>query len=56
MINLADTYAWEIFDPVLTSLYFQIIVGLGFGLEFKKIKVEEVDFEVYKKDTSVRQA
>jgi len=51
--NLADTYALEVYDPVLMSVYFQLIAFFSFGLQILKFKVETLDFEVYKKDKPV---
>lgn len=53
MTDLADTYAWELYDPIMMSVYVQVILSLSIGYEFKKIKVETIDFEVYKKDKPV---
>ena len=56
MTDLADTYAWELYDPIMMSVYVQGILSLSIGYEFKKIKVEAIDFEVYKKDKPVTRA
>ena len=53
LTSLVDKYELEVFDPVLTSLYFQIITFFGLGLEFRTVKVETVDFSVYKEDKPV---
>lgn len=53
IFNLADEFGFELYDPVLTSVYLQIALFLGLGTEFRKIKLETVDFEVYKKDKPV---
>ncbi|MEE8296050.1 MAG: hypothetical protein V3R64_10095 [Sphingomonadales bacterium] len=54
MTDLADTYAWELYDPIMMSVYVQVILSLSLGIEIKKIKVEAIDFEVYKKDKPAR--
>lgn len=53
LTSLVDKYELEVFDPVLTSLYFQIITFFGLGLEFRTVKIETVDFSVYKEDKPV---
>lgn len=50
----ADQYAFEVFDPVLTSFYMQLCVIFGLGLVMKMQNIEEIDFEVYREqDTEV---
>ncbi|MCH8323259.1 MAG: hypothetical protein IIB64_09335 [Proteobacteria bacterium] len=56
MTDLADKFAWELYDPILMSIYVQLILSLSLGLEFRKIKIEKIDFEVYKKDKPVTTA
>ncbi len=50
LMDASDRYAWEVFDPVFTSLYLQLIIIFSLGLRFRKSRVEEVDFSVYKED------
>jgi hypothetical protein len=50
--QLVDQYDLEVFDPVLTSLYFQTCFAFGLGLVFRTMKVEKTDFEVYRDDTA----
>lgn len=52
MTQLADQYALEIFDPVLSSLYFLFCAAYGIGFCFKTLALEKTDFEVYKDDAS----
>lgn len=49
---LADRYALEVFDPVVTSFYMQLCLFFGVGLTFRSIKVEEMDFSVYREETT----
>ncbi|SDE10408.1 hypothetical protein [Kordiimonas lacus] len=46
----ADEYALEAFDPVLTSLYMQYCVLIGFGVMLGTAKVEDFDFSVYREE------
>lgn len=46
----ADQFDFEVFDPPLTSLYVQLCVIMGIGLTFRMRRVEDIDFEVYRKD------
>ncbi len=39
-------------DPVIMSLYFQALAFFGVGVIFRKFKVEDVNFEVYKKEVN----
>jgi len=50
LMDASDRYQWEVFDPVFTSLYFQFIIVFGLGMRFRKSRVEDVDFSVYKED------
>ncbi|GJM10232.1 MAG: hypothetical protein DHS20C11_25080 [Lysobacteraceae bacterium] len=54
--QLADQHDWEIFDPPLTSLYLQLAAVFGIGLTLRSIKVDEVDFEVYKEKAQEQMA
>lgn len=56
IFNLADTFGFELYDPVFMSIYCQIALLLGLGTEFRKIKVEAINYEVYKKDKPVSPA
>ncbi|MCZ4271107.1 hypothetical protein [Maritalea porphyrae] len=46
----ADRYAFEIFDPVMTSIFLQACLLFGFNLMLDMQPVDELDFEVYKND------
>ncbi|PCJ48259.1 MAG: hypothetical protein COA74_09055 [Gammaproteobacteria bacterium] len=43
------------FDPLLMSLYFQIIIWFTFQLVLKGSPIEDINFEVYKADTITSQ-
>lgn len=47
---LVDEYRLEIFDPVLSSIYFQFCAATGIVFSFNAIKLEKMDFEVYRGD------
>lgn len=48
VMQAADQYALEVFDPAVTSFYLQLCVIFGFGLTLNLQKIEATDFEVYK--------
>jgi len=50
--QLVDQYDLEVFDPVLSSLYFQFCAVFGVGFAFKTMQVEKADFEVYRDDSA----
>lgn len=50
LMDASDRYQWEVFDPVFASLYFQLIIIFGLGMRFRKSRVEDMDFSVYKED------
>ncbi len=53
LTQMADEFAFEVFDPVLTSFYLQLCLIMGVGQTFRGVKVEEVDFEVYRADQPI---
>ncbi len=48
-----DIYNLDFIEATLISVYFQAISLLSFGYVLRSIKVEEIDFGVYKSDTAV---
>ena len=44
----ADQYAFEVFDPVMTSFYMQLCVVFGLGVMMKLQDIDAIDFEVYR--------
>ncbi len=40
-------------QPIVTSLYFQLIVFIGIGTVLRAFRVEDINFEVYKEDPVV---
>ncbi|UTW56066.1 hypothetical protein [Kordiimonas sp. SCSIO 12610] len=46
----ADRYAFEIFDPIMTSLLFQASVIFSVGTIFRFDPLEEINFDVYRND------
>jgi hypothetical protein len=52
MTIAADRYALEVFDPPLASLYLQLCLIFGVGLTMRTDKVEAIDFDVYRENTS----
>lgn len=53
LTQMADEFAFEVFDPVMTSFYLQLCLILGVGQTFRTVKIENVDFEVYRADPPV---
>ena len=47
-----DIYNLDAFDAVIMSVYFQIIALFSIGYSLHNIKPEEIDFDVYKKETA----
>ena len=47
-----DIYNLDAFDAVIMSVYFQIIALFSIGFSLHSIKPEEIDFDVYKKETA----
>lgn len=54
VINSVREYGLDKWEPILMSVYFQIIVVFGFGQQLRNIKVEEIDFDVYKADPEAK--
>ena len=50
--DAADRYGLEIFDPVIVSVFIQLCVLFGIGLSVRTLKVEAIDFDVYKDETA----
>ncbi len=50
MTIAADRYSFEVFDPALSSFYMQLCIVIAMGLTFKTVRVEAIDYDVYKKD------
>ena len=47
-----DVFAMDFLDAPLLSLYFQVIVFVSVGHVLRTLRVEEMNFEVYKEDVS----
>lgn len=50
LTQAADQYAFEVFDPVMTSFYMQLCVVFGLGLTMRMLDTKEIDFEVYRNE------
>lgn len=50
LFQAADRYAFEAFDPIIASLYLQLCLIFGVGELLRNIQVEELDFEVYRRE------
>lgn len=48
-----DQFDLDSFEPSLVSLYFQLIVWISIGTMFRILRIENMNFEVYKEDVSV---
>ncbi|NRA88269.1 MAG: hypothetical protein HRU28_12965 [Rhizobiales bacterium] len=48
IINSVREYGLDIWEPILMSVYFQFLIIFGMGYLIHKIKVEDLDFEVYR--------
>ncbi|PCI53138.1 MAG: hypothetical protein COB36_13660 [Alphaproteobacteria bacterium] len=49
--NAINKFGWDIFEPVAISLYCQLIIVFGIGEMLRRLKIEDVDFSVYKDET-----
>jgi hypothetical protein len=47
-----NKFAIEILEPIIMSVYLQVIVVIGLGLMLRKLKLENINFEVYKVDSN----
>jgi hypothetical protein len=54
MFHSADQlFELDFLDAPLMSVYFQVILVLSLGLQMRSIRVEDIDFEVYRGDPAV---
>jgi MFS family permease len=51
--SVINRNGWDIIEPVMMSLYFQTVIIFGIGEHLRKLKVEDVNFDVYKKDNQI---
>lgn len=47
-----DIYSLDAFDALIMSVYFQAIALLSLGFTLSNIKLEEIDFDVYRNDAA----
>ncbi len=52
-VAAGDEFDLDSFEPSLVSLYFQLIVWISIGTMFRVLRIENMNFEVYKEDVSV---
>ena len=53
MFQSADqVYDMDFLDAILLSLYFQLIVLMSTGHVLKSLKLEDINFDVYKSDVA----
>ena len=45
LTQFADDFALEYWDPVFTSIFFQVLIFFGMGNAYRSIGIEEFDFE-----------
>lgn len=48
MTQAADHFAFEVFDPVMVSVFMQMCLIFGVGETFRSIRVDQINFDVYK--------
>ncbi len=53
IIEAVNELTLDFLEPVLVSVYFQLIIFIGLGAMLRAIRIENLDFEVYKKDVSI---
>ena len=47
-----DVFNLDFLDATLMSLYFQVIVFLSVGHVLRSLRIEDIDFDVYRSDTA----
>jgi predicted small integral membrane protein len=54
MANTAvDVYQLGYMEIIINSIYFQVIAFVGIGGMLRTLKIETIDFDVYKADNSI---
>ncbi len=53
IITAVRAFNLDIFEPVLNSLYLQMLFALALELTYRNAKVERIDFDVYRNDLAV---
>ena len=48
-----DAFDLDSFEPSIASLYFQLIVWISLGPMLRTIRIDDINFEVYKENVSV---
>ncbi len=48
-----DAFDLDSFEPSIASLYFQLIVWISLGTMLRTLRIDDINFEVYKEDVSV---
>ena len=48
-----NVYDLDYLETALMSVYLQIVIWLGLGSMLKNIRLEKLDFEVYKNEAAV---
>lgn len=51
--EVVKSYNLDYLWAAVVSLYFQFIIFFGFGYIFRNMKIDQIDFDVYKEDASV---
>lgn len=51
VMKAVDTMQLDLLKPALMSIYFQFIIVIGLGSLLRKLRIENLDFDVYKADT-----
>ncbi len=52
-IAAGDVFDLDSFEPSIASLYFQLIVWISLGTMLRTLRIDDINFEVYKEDVSV---
>ena len=48
-----DMFDIDFLDAILMSVYFQGVVWISLGYMIRSIRIEDIDFEVYRNDVAV---
>lgn len=52
LTKVIDSYGLESLEPIAMSIYLQFILVIGLGALLRKLRIENINFEVYRVDTS----
>lgn len=48
-----NEFNWDYLEASLMSVYLQFIIFIGIGTLLRKLRLENINFDVYKEDASI---